>query len=113
MKHERTVKECTYQASTSAPPCTVLLDPDPLSAKRLSHTARWTWTDEECLFLALVILEQRMDEEVNRAKPTMHADTLAGMATICKYLGDVIGVDAKHVKTKHKQKRLTPKRKGA
>ena len=113
MKHERTVLECTFQASDTAAPCVILMDPDPLSARRVSHTARWTWTDEEAIFFASCVLSQLISDLQTQTRNRVPASLMAGMADTHAFLCGRIDPDLNLTKVVAQKKRLTPKRKRA
>lgn len=113
MKYERTVKECTYRPSDTAPPCVVLIDPDPLSAKRFTHGARWTWTDEEALFFASLVLTTRIDDMTASGHNQRTAGVIESLTKARNYITGIIDPNDIHVQRRATKKRLTPKRKGA
>lgn len=106
MKEERTVRECTFRPSPTSPPTVVLVDPDPLSPRRYSHNARWTWNEEEGMFFAGLVLETHLRNMTDETQ-------MAGMACAIKYLSGVLNTDSRHTEEKARKKRLTPKRKRA
>lgn len=104
VRADRVVRECTYRPSITSPPTTILVDPDAMSAKRFSHTARWTWTDEEAMFFASLVLET--------IKPRLKdGEQMAGLASTLDYINDQLGA-GEALRTENKlKKRLTHKRK--
>lgn len=113
MKHERTVRECTFQASDTAPPCVIIIDPDPLSARRFSHAARWTWTDEEALFMASIVLDTLRTDCDASPRRTLNTNVQTGLTHVLAHLSSIINPGGEQVATVARKKRLTPKRKGA
>jgi hypothetical protein len=103
MKEERTVRECTYRPSPTSPPCVVLVDPDHLSPKRYSHNARWTWTEEEGMFFASLVLQTHMQH-------MQDGPLMAAMADSVKYLLNTLDDQGGQRKDEKRKKRLTPKR---
>ena len=106
MKAERTVRECTYRPSPTSAPCVVLIDPDPLSAKRYSHNARWTWSEEEGIFFATLVMQAQMAYMADCPNKE-----LLGQAVT--HLLNQIDDKGGQRKDESKKKRLTPKRKRA
>lgn len=106
MRADRIVRECTYRPSPTSPPCTVLVDPDHLSPKRFNHNARWSWTEEEGMFFASLVLETVLQRTTDPAK-------MAAMATILETIDTSLGIAGGHRTEVSTKKRLTPKRKRA
>ena len=104
MKEERTVRECTYRPSPTSAATVVLIDPDPLSPRRYSHCARWTWNEEEGIFFATLVLQTHIENMT-------HPDQMAAMAGATKYLLGLIDDKGGQRKDEQRKKRLTPKRK--
>lgn len=104
MKEERTVREATYRPSPTSPPCVVLIDPDPLSPKRYSHNARWTWNEEEGMFFASLVIETHMRAMTDPA-------LMAEMAATLTYLHRNLDLDGGTRQSIGQKKRLTPQRK--
>jgi hypothetical protein len=113
VKHERTVRECTFQASDTAPPCVVLVDPDNLSPKRYSHNARWTWTEEESLFFASLVLSTLVADLNANPKNRTPQHMMDRLADSVSFLNNRIDPQATKRKVTARKKRLVPKRKGA
>jgi hypothetical protein len=106
MKSERTVRECSYRPSPTSAETVVLVDPDPLSPKRYSHCARWTWNEEEGIFFASLVLQTHIASMPDTAQ-------MAEMAATIAYLLALIDDKGGQRKDNHLKKRLTPKRKRA